>query len=363
MPMAISYICTMRSIFKLWLFTGLLVAVISACKSKTEKTPLAGRFYTGVLFGRPYEIDVVGDSIDYRSSIDSIVEVYESIFNTLDSSSLLSHINTFGSAESVYTFNDSTRAFGLVYDIAKDLHRQTLQYYDPTVAPLKRAWLLTKSRGELEPNLDSLFDFIGFDHSAKGEIIIDLNELTTDGYVYSNSQIRKPDKRVELDFTNVASASAIDAITSFLNERGVPQFRIKYGRSMVCSGKPLVDTLQVVPMGIGYDTADQYVRLRGAAYAARTAQDKMGMIDPTYGYPVTNEMVFVAVAAPTLVEAEVFSEAFMIMGLDRASEYYTKNEQSRIESFMLYERDKQLQSASTEGFDRIMLSTDSLINP
>jgi hypothetical protein len=105
---------------------------------------------------------------------------------------------------------------------------------------------------------------------------------------------------------------------------------------MVCAGKPLVDTLEVVPMGIGYDTADQYVRLRGAAYSARTAQDKMGMIDPTYGYPVTNEMVFVAVAAPTLVEAEVFSEAFMIMGLDRASEYYTKNEQSRIESFMPY---------------------------
>ncbi len=87
------------------------------------------------------------------------------------------------------------------------------------------------------------------------------------------------------------------------------------------------------------------------------------MVDPTYGYPVSNEMVFVSVVAPTLTEAEVFSEAFMIMGLDRAAEYYTNNEQSRIESFMLYEREKQLQSASTEGFDRIMLHADSLENP
>ena len=89
----------------------------------------------------------------------------------------------------------------------------------------------------------------------------------------------------------------------------------------------------------------------------------MGMIDPTYGYPVSNEMVFVSVAAPSLVEAEIFSEAFMIMGLEKASDYYMKNEQSRIESFMLYEIDEQLQSASTEGFDRIMLHADSLIYP
>ena len=353
----------MRSIFILCLSAGLLAAMLPSCKNKPESTPLTGRYYTGVLFGQPYSIDVVGDSMNYRTSIDSIVAVYESIFNTLDSSSLLSRINAFGSSQSVFTFNDSTRAFGLVYDLSRDLHRQTMQYYDPTIAPLKRAWLLTKSRGELEPNLDSLFDFIGFDHSAKGEILIDLNELTTDGYVYANSQIRKLDKRVELDFSKVAAASAIDAISAFLNERGASQYRIKYGRSMVSAGKPLVDTLQVVPMGIGYDTADQYVRLRGAAYSARTAQDKLGMIDPTYGYPVNNEMVFVAVSAPTLVEAEVFSEAFMIMGLDRASEYYTKNEQSRIESFMLYERDEQLQSASTEGFDRMMVHTDSLNAP
>lgn len=337
--------------------------VVPSCKSKPAAVPVIGRYYTGVLFGKPYAIDVVGDSVDYRANIDSIVNVYESLFNTLDPNSLLSRINAYSSRDSMFTFVDSTRAFGLVYDWAKDLHRNSLQYFDPTVAPLKRAWLVTKSRGELEPNLDSLYAFVGFDHSAKGEVIIDLNELTSDGYTYTKSQIRKTDARVELDFTTMAGAAALDAVGTFLNERGVDQFRIKYGRSVVCGGNAIVDTLHVVPMGIGYDTADQYLRLNQAAYASRTAQDKMGMIDPTYGYPVSNEMVFVGVAAPTLVEAEVFSEAFMIMGLERASDYYSRNEQSRIESFMLYEREEQLQSASTEGFDRLMLHTDSLSSP
>jgi thiamine biosynthesis lipoprotein ApbE len=238
-----------------------------------------------------------------------------------------------------------------------------MHYYDPTTAPLKRAWLVTKSKGELEPNIDSLFEFIGFERSSKGDVLIDLNEQTSDGYQYEKTEVRKTDARVELDFTNVSSAAALDAIASFLNEKGVGQFRITFGRSVLCGGNAIVDTLQIVPMGIGYDTADQYIRLRTGAYAVKTAQDKLGMIDPTYGYPVSNEMVLVAIVAPTLVEAEVFSEAFMIMGLDRAAEYYTNNENSKVQSFMLYEKDDQLQSASTEGFDQIMLHNDSLPQP
>jgi thiamine biosynthesis lipoprotein len=349
----------MRSLFLFAIILCSFMAVFPSCKSKPDAVPLIGRYYTGVLFSKPYSIDVVGDSVDYQESIDSIIRLYEMNFNALDKSSVISRINAFSSRDSVFTFNDSSHVFGLVYDIAKDLHKNTLQYYDPTTAPLKRAWLVTKSRKELEPNLDSLFQFIGFDRSANGDVLIDLNELTKDGYIYSSSQIRKTDPRVELDLTLLAGAAALDAVCSWLNEQNVPQFRIKYGRSVICAGKPLVDTLQVVPTGIGYDTADQYVRFSGAAYAARSSQDKLGMIDPSYGYPVSNEMVYTAVIAPSLVEAEAFSEAFMIMGLERASNYYTENEDSRIESFMLYERDKQLQSASTEGFDRMMLRADS----
>ncbi len=356
------YLCPMRLAFFFVFISCLFIAVFPSCKSKPAEVPFIGRYYTGLLFGKPYSIDVVGDSSDYRNSIDSILNVYQKTFNWLDNSSLISRINAFKREDSVFTFTDSTHIFGLVYDIAKDLHRATLQYYDPTAAPLKRAWLVTKSRKELEPNLDSLFEFIGFERSATGDVLIDLNELTSDGYIYTSSQIRKTDPRVELDFSLIASAAALDAVSSWLKEREVPQFRIKYGRSVISAGKPIVDTLQVVATGIGYDTADQYIRINGA-YAARSSQDKAGMIDPTYGYPVMNEMAYAAVVAPTLIEAEVFSEAFMIMGLERATGYYTENENSKIESFMLYERDKQLQSASTEGFDRMMIRRDSTEAP
>jgi hypothetical protein len=49
----------------------------------------------------------------------------------------------------------------------------------------------------------------------------------------------------------------------------------------------------------------------------------------------------------------------MIMGLEKAMEYYGNNETSKIESFMFYGKQEMLQSASTEGFDRLMLVADT----
>lgn len=339
-----------------------LSGVVISCTNKPENKPVVGRYYTGVLFSKPYSIDVVGDSSDCSASFDSVIAIYESLFNVMDPKSLIARINQYGSKDSVFAFNDSTRAFGLVYDLARDLHRATFQYYDPTIAPLRRAWMVTKSRGELEPNLDSLFDFVGFDQSQRGRVLFDMNELTLDGYRYSETQIRKPDVRSEFDFTGIAAAAALDQLAQVLRDRGVTQFRITYGHSLICEGSA-VDTLAIIPMGIGVDSADQYIRLQRGAFCYRAVQDKLSMIDPTYGYPVDNEIVYVGVQAPSLVEAEVFSEAFMIMGLDKASDYYARNETSKIESFMLYNVDKNLQSASTEGFDRLMVYRDSTQAP
>lgn len=346
----------MRSLF-VWIVVSCLVGwALVSCKNEPKQVPLVGRYYSGVLFSKPYFIDVVGDSTDLQPQFDSVIRLYESLFNGLNPSSLISRINTFSSTDSVFVFNDSTRAFGLVYDMARDLHRVTGEYYDPTIAPLRRAWMITKSRGELEPNLDSLYDFVGFELSPKGDITIDLNELTIDGYVYQESQIRKGDPRVELDFSSTAPAAAMDAVADLLKERGVKQFRIKYGHSVIAYGSA-VDTLSLIPIGVNLDSGDQRIRMLQGAFTYRNAQDKLAMIDPTYGYPVSNELVYVGIQAPSLFEAEIFSEAFMIMGLERASDYYARNETSKIESFMLYGKDEQLQSASTEGFDRLLLRT------
>jgi hypothetical protein len=50
----------------------------------------------------------------------------------------------------------------------------------------------------------------------------------------------------------------------------------------------------------------------------------------------------------------------MIMGFDQASKWYEENQDSNIHSFMLIQRGDSITSASTVGFDELLLQADSL---
>lgn len=322
-----------------------------ACGEKS--TPLAGRYYTGTLFGKPYFIDAVGDSADYTSGIDSIVRAFEEAFDVNNSASIISQINAYTRRDSVFRFNDSSKVFGMVFDLTRDMNLASQQYYDPTMGPLRRAWIVANSGGLPEPNLDSIYNFVGFD-GAK----LDLNEMYDSSNRYFESQVRKSDPRIEADFVLIAAALAMDHMGEYLKNAGVKQYRIRYGKQILTYGSA-VDSLNIISLGVAQDSTDQKLRLQNLAFSSRNNLDKPGMIDPTYGYPVENEMVYVAVAAPTMVEASVFSETFMMMGLEKAGEYYNENPETRVQSFMFYMSDSTLHSASTVSFDSMLIAPDS----
>jgi len=85
------------------------------------------------------------------------------------------------------------------------------------------------------------------------------------------------------------------------------------------------------------------------------------MIDPSYGYPPqSSELIYVAVVAPRMTDAVVFSEAFMVMGLGDATLWYEHNPESSVESFMLIQRGEEITNASTLGFDQLLVVPESL---
>lgn len=328
----------------------LSMVLIYSCGEKPK--PFVGRAYGGLLFGKQYTIDVVGDSTDYQPQFDSIANVFQNLFDSNNPQSLIARYNNFQDQQKGFEFVDSTLVFGTVYDLAQDLHNHTLEYYDPTVMPLKREWMVAKMSGMIEPNLDSLFSFVGFDG-----VKVDLLE-TTDTVGNHVSILRKDDKRIELDFSDIAQAAALDHIADFLISKNVVQFNITYGRDVITHGME-VDELNIMPMGVTADTSDLKIRLVNSAFSYTNTQDKVGLVDPTYGYPVDNEMAYVGVIAPRLSEAKIFAQAFLIMGKEKAVEYYTGNEDSKIHSYMFYKEGEILTSASTNGFDSAILGTGS----
>ncbi|MEN9638576.1 MAG: hypothetical protein RLZZ262_444 [Bacteroidota bacterium] len=333
----------------------LVLVVFAACDDK--KTYLVGKYYDGMLFGKKYQIDVVGDSTNYRAQIDSIIGVYEAAFDLSNPNSILSQFNRWQRKDSVFAFVDSSKVFGVVYSLVSDLNRYTNKYYDPTTNPLKRAWVVSKSLGQKEPNLDSLFDFVGFD-GAK----IDLTEVTSDGYNYVESYVRKADPRIEMDLTNLAGAAALDQINQMFIDKGVLQVRIQYGRSYICHGSHS-DSLRLAGLGFANDLGEQKIRLTNHAFTFRTADDKVGLVDPTYGYMVNNEMMYVATACPSLAQAEAFADAFAIMGIEQAGYYYQNDSNSVVQSYIFYlDEENQLRNASTVGFDGMLIIPEQ-INP
>lgn len=341
-----------RGQFLLILLLFLIAAV--ACRKKT--VPIPGRLYSGVLFGEQYTIDVAGDSTDFQQGIDSILHVFTRAFDLNDSTSVLARYNRFSRRDSAFVFVDSSGAFGIVYALAQDLNRRTNQFYDPTSNPLKREWMKVNfMKNRTEPNLDSLYDFVGFD-GAK----MDLNEVEGEGHVYLRSQLRKADPRIEADFTTLAAAYALDQVAEYLKSKGVSQFRISRGHQVITHGL-IVDSLRIVPLGLNQGPEDLRIRMINRAFCYKTSKDKLMMVDVTYGYPVENELVYVGVSAKTLAESEIFSEAFMIMGYEAAGKWYEdeNNEQSDVQSFMMFSQGKELKSASTEGFDVMLIPPDS----
>lgn len=335
--------------------TGLFFTFLIVGCRETSK-PLQGRQYNGLLFGLAYDIEIVGDSTNYQAGIDSIIQNFEEAFSLADPQSVLSRYNAFTRTDTMFVFNDSTRVFGLVYDLLKDYNRQSMGYYDPTTNPLKRIWFYTRTNQLGEPNLDSLFEFVGFD-GAK----MDLMEITGDDYQYQISHLRKSDPRLEADFTRFAASVAMDHLGDYFKSKNILQFRIIHDQKVLTSGAA-VGGLNIIPMGLTNDSTDQKVRVLNRGFAYRQAEDKVQLVDPSYGYPVENEMMYVAVSAGTMAESEAFAEAFTIMGLDKMLEYYNTNPDTDIQSYVFYLDGETLNNASTNGFNSMLL-TDTLATP
>ncbi|MEZ4798386.1 MAG: FAD:protein FMN transferase [Flavobacteriales bacterium] len=332
-----------------------LFFLFSACKFQKEPE-VGGRNYQGIFLSMPYEIDVVGDTSNLQSQIDSVLEPFELIFNLNNPKSVCSRLNNFDRTDSAFVFKDSTLIFGIVFDLMKDMHTRSNNLYDPTLTPLKLEWMKAMMTGiqGVEPNLDSLYEFVGYD-GAK----IDLLEVYDETGKYSHSVIRKKTGSVNLDLTNLARAYALDALSDYLNDLEVEQFKIHSGNNTICYGT-LVPELNLVNLGIGEEGDQQQIKLVNRAFSFKDSKDKQGMLDVSYGYPVSNEMVYVGVSARKLFEAEVFSETFMIMGIEPSYQWYEYNSESDVQSFMLFMKDSDISYASTEGFVQFMVQQDSL---
>jgi FAD:protein FMN transferase len=327
----------MKNIF----LSFIIFCVFVSCSSQRDND-LHFTSIRGSVFGTNYTISYYSaDTIDYRSSIDSIFAAFNQSLSYYQNNSLISRVNR-NETDSIDDF------FEVVFLRSVDIADETNGQFDPTVSPLVNAWGFgfEKRSTILAELIDSLREFVGYEKAwLEGKRIV------------------KADARVQFDFNAIAKGYASDVVGEFLEGEGIRAYLVEIGGDLVAKGiKPdgskwriglerpasnMFDSQEwdhVVEIhDIGLATSGNYRR-----YYEVDGQRYSHTINPATGYPVEHSLLSVSVFAPDGMSADGYATAFMVMGLEKALAFVEDREDLEA-YFIVSSRDKEFDTFASSG--------------
>jgi thiamine biosynthesis lipoprotein ApbE len=242
---------------------------------------------------------------------------------------------------------------GVLVRLSTEMCRKSNGNWDFTLSPAQLAWLPQVVSGHPKtPNLDSLMAFTGM-----SVVVVDIEDVEENGG-YKYSKIRKVNPKVELDLQKIGSALVLDKIIKYLRDKSKNITQATVKTDVWHSGfGTTVDSLNILDLTMAGQNTGNMLRVVNRSYATFDSRNKITLLDPKTLMPVFNEMYQSYVSAKTLVESYVFSEAFMVMGIDGVGRFYESNSESDIQSLVYFMKsDSERASASTENFNKMMVT-------
>lgn len=338
----------------LFLLFGFFGLVFQSCSDKTKKDgELIGREYDRDFLGMKYTVNVVGDTTDYTAAFDSIENAVRMHVDGNNPNSTCMLYNYSTGEKGFFEFTDYNRMMGVIVTMAKEFNYRTGGSWDFTLSPAQAAWLpqLLNPTPKI-PNIDSLKGFTGM-YAAN----IDVEDIEENG-LYKATQIRKSNSKVQIDLQKLGSAIVLDKILEYLQERNASVKQAVVNTDIWHAGFGVaVDSLNVIDLKTSGQKTGNLLRVVNRAYATFDARNKLSLLDPKTLSPVQNEMYQSYVSAKSIAESYVFSEAFMVMGVEGIGQFYESNEDSDIQSLVYFMKsDSERASASTENFNKMMVA-------
>ncbi len=265
------------------------------------------------------------------------LERVDSLFSTFRSDSELARFNRSADSSS-FAFAPEARK---VIAAALELARETGGAFDPTVAPLVRAWGFGAGAHDELPSPE---------HVEEARSRVGWGLLSWD----ENSRLVKRAPGVELDLSAVAKGYGVDAVLDALTGRYAPAgVLVEIGGDLRVMGtraggepwrlgiqSPAGGLDSVVSMtGGALATSGDYRQTRGEGEARRTH-----IIDPRTGRPASPEVASASVLAPTALEADAVATALVVMGAGEALAYV--EERPWLEALLMIRRPGEEQVSS-----------------
>jgi thiamine biosynthesis lipoprotein len=226
-------------------------------------------------------------------------------------------------SELTYINRNAAREDVVVEKELFDLLKQSLEYsrssggaFDITVGPLMKAWGFFESKGRVPEagELKSVMERVGFKH-------VELKE--------SKHTVRFNREGVELDLGGIAKGYAVDRAADTLRESGVTSAFITAGSSSICAiGAPPGRTSWRVEISNPLDRSrkldtleikDLSISTSGCGEKVFTSAGKTycHIMDPRIGRPIEG-LISATIITHSGIEAEAYSKALMVMGVEKA---------------------------------------------
>ena len=336
-------------------YTQLLVIAIAltfapvVCSAKHE------HFIEGRTMGTTYHITVVTGYLQgisgLKAKIDARLDEINRSMSTYQEDSEISRFNRFKKVGREFRVSED---FFRVMKAGRTIYRLSDGAWDATVNPLLDLWgfgqAAPKNKVPPQNEIDALLPDIGF----------------------SNIEILAPDfllkKRaaVTIDLSSIAKGFGVDQISDLLRNNGFENYLVEIGGEIMAAG----NRKDGLPWRIGinrpqpdaaFDAVYKVVELRNQAFA--TSGDYRNffkangiryshVIDPRTGYPVSNGVVSVSIAADNCTMADGLATAVMVMGADKGLDLV--NRLAGVEGLIIVEKnDGTLVNYFSKGFKTI----------
>ena len=289
-------------------------------------------YVRGEAQGTTYNITYLApEKTNYKNEIDSLFKAVDQSLSTYVPGSIISRINR----------NDTgvvaDKYFIDVFRKAQEISQQTNGAFDVTVAPIVNAWGFgfTKRARIDSATIDSLLRFVGY------------QKIKLEG-----GAIVKTNPGMMLDFNAIAQGYTVDLLSSFLESKGINNYLVELGGEVRTKGKKNNGE----DWKIGIDQPNEtytdgrplkaIVSLKNKALATSGNYRKFyvengrkyaHIIDPHTGYPAKHNLLSATVIANDCMTADAFATAFMVMGLEKAKQFLSKDKQLGLEVFFIYD--------------------------
>ena len=358
-------------------FFILLLSLLQACNQDPE-TP-AYLTVEGKTMGTYYRV-TYRDTVDrdFSKEIDSLLVKINSEINTYEPNSTISQFNK---TDSVYelglSFKDyadclsypqtcgkvKNRHFYANFLVAKVAHERTRHNFDPTIMPLVNYWGFgyTPHKAVTQVDsarVDSLLQFIGFEKVK----LIDRNGFAV---------LTKTLPQVQIDFGGTGQGYGIDAVSDYLEWKGISDYLVDIGGESRARGKNPRGKWWTIGINTPKSEASttdftRVIELRNMSVSTSgnyrnfyevDGQKYSHFISPVTGFPEKNTLLSASLFGKDCLLPDALATGLMVMGVDEA--YTLASQLEGIDALFIYSDEAgELQVKYTTGVEDILIQME-----